>query len=201
MKPQKSALDFYLPASPITQSGHQRSRWTEKVESACHPWAINKAGALKHAQPQPSELTWRVFNRGGLGLAPAAGAASWPHLCKAREMLVQEELCSGLNAYFLPPIQWGKYQHSTAAWAVITEMTGFKSMEQCPQSWHPDFFSFFKSSPSEGTYFTSRLFGHCWEAGELGALFHLAERNPRQNIGFQHLLSFRTTQRKHYTCE
>lgn len=26
-------------------------------------------------------------------------------------------------------------------------------MGECPQSWHPDLFSFFKSSTSEGTYF------------------------------------------------
>lgn len=48
MKPQKNALDFYLLASPIRQSGHQRSRWTEMTVTACHPWASRPSMPSHH---------------------------------------------------------------------------------------------------------------------------------------------------------
>lgn len=44
MKPQKSALDFYLLASPITQTVRTPEIQMDR-ETACHPWTIKKAGS------------------------------------------------------------------------------------------------------------------------------------------------------------
>lgn len=157
--------------------------------TTCCPRAIKKAGAARPTMTLWTHLKGAQLKRVGL-------LQLVQHHC---HIFVRQNKCLCKENYtqVLMPTSYHPSNRENTSTLQQLGLCLLKWLDssQRDNAHSPDiliYFRFFKSSTSERTYF--RLFFD-WEAGKLGALFHLTERR------WKHLLSFRTIQRKHYTCE
>lgn len=189
MKPQKSTLDFYLLASPSQDTRNAaRQRW--QSDSLLSLGYQKSRSSTSNHDPLNSLEGWSA-EEGWVGLLQLV-----QHHC---HIFVRQNKCLCKKNYtqVLMPTSYhpSKRENTSTLQQLGLCLMKWLDSSQWDNAHSPDiliYFRFFKSSTSERTYF--RLFFD-WEADELRALFHLTERR------WKHLLSFRTIQRKHYTCE